>query len=107
MLRGHALMGAGGGQRWVGGLEKASWRRCVWSQVCRGEMESMALGPAHLGLNLSFASFLLCELFDFTYLSVSRFLCLENELIIAPPHRVCLGLSELPNKCPGQDQEYS
>lgn len=63
-----------------------------------------ALGPAHWGLNLSFAPFPLCELVNFTSLSASRFPHLEKDLIMAPPHRMCLGPSEMMHE---QDREYS
>lgn len=39
------------------GFGDTSWRRCVLSQVCRGEMKGWFLGSAQLGLNLLSAPF--------------------------------------------------
>ena len=47
---GHAVVGATG-------FGDTSWRRCVSSQVCRGEMKGWLLGSAQLGLNLLSAPF--------------------------------------------------
>lgn len=58
-----------------GVLDMASWKRCVLSQECRGEMKGMA----YLGLNLNFAPFLLWNLVEFISLSEPQFPHLENE----------------------------
>lgn len=47
---GHAVVGATG-------FGDTLWRRCVSSQVCRGEMKGWLLGSAQLGLNLLSAPF--------------------------------------------------
>ena len=39
------------------GFGDTSWRRCVLSQVCRGEMKGWLLESAQLGLNLLSAPF--------------------------------------------------
>ena len=47
-------LGGGGGAT---GFGDTSWRRCVLSQVCRGEMKGLLLGSAQLGFNLLSAPF--------------------------------------------------
>lgn len=51
---GGELGGGGGGAT---GFGDTLWRRCVLSQVCRGEMKGLLLGSAQLGFNLLSAPF--------------------------------------------------
>ena len=48
-LRGKAKLSARGCAVVESGLGDASWRRCVLSQVCRGEMKGWALGLRFTG----------------------------------------------------------
>lgn len=52
-VMGASLVVAGGGT----GFGDTSWRRCILSQVCRGEMKGLFLGSAQLGFNLLSAPF--------------------------------------------------